>query len=258
MDNHTFVICAYGESQYLEACVLSIVKQSVKEKIVIATSTINDHILGIGKKYNIEILPHSGGSIGKDWNFGYECANSKYVTLVHQDDIYHEKYLEKMLAAMDKNKDTLISFSNYEEIRNNEIVSKNKNLKIKEFLLSIFRISNKNKMIRRRALSMGNPICCPTVTYNKSLLENFRFHMEFSTNLDWAAWEQISQYKGRFIYLSETLMYHRIHAESETSNTINNNKRSEEDLLMLKKFWPSSIAQIIFYFYKKSEKANSL
>jgi len=258
MNNHTFVICAYGESRYLEDCVLSIVKQSVKDNIIIATSTINDHILKIGKKYNLEVLTHNGGSIGKDWNFGYESANSKYVTLAHQDDVYQEKYLEKMLIALDENKDTLISFSNYEEIRNNSIVSNNNNLKIKELLLSPLRIANKNKLIRRRVLSVGNPICCPTVTYNKSLLENFRFPMEFSTNLDWAAWEKLSQYNGRFLYLPEPLMYHRIHAESETSNTIENNKRSEEDLLMLKKFWPTNIARIIFYFYKKSEKANIL
>jgi len=258
MNNHTFVICAYGESRYLEDCVLSIVKQSVKDNIIIATSTINDHILKIGKKYNLEVLTHNGGSIGKDWNFGYESANSKYVTLAHQDDVYQEKYLEKMLIALDENKDTLISFSNYEEIRNNSIVSNNNNLKIKELLLSPLRIANKNKLIRRRVLSVGNPICCPTVTYNKSLLENFRFPMEFSTNLDWAAWEKLSQYNGRFLYLPEPLMYHRIHAESETSNTIGNNKRAEEDLLMLKKFWPSNVAQFIFYFYKKSEKANTL
>lgn len=258
MNKHTFVICAYGESQYLEDCVLSIVKQSVKENIIIATSTINDHILEIGKKYNLKILTHNGGSIGKDWNFGYESANSKYVTLVHQDDVYQEEYLKKMLKAMDQNKDTLISFSNYEEIRNDKIVSKNRNLKIKELLLSVLRISNKNRIIRRRVLSVGNPICCPTVTYNKSLLVDFRFHMELNTNLDWAAWEKISKQSGKFLYLPETLIYHRIHTESETSNTIGNNKRSEEDLLMLKKFWPTNIARFIFYFYKKSEKANIL
>lgn len=117
---------------------------------------------------------------------------------------------------------------------------------------------NRNRFIRRRVLSLGNPICCPAVTYNKSLLGNFVFDTELKTNLDWAAWEEISRYKGRFIYVTEPLIGHRIHKESETSNTIENKKRASEDLMMLKKFWPSIIAGLIFHFYKKSEKANAL
>ena len=33
--NHTFVICAYKESDYLEECIKSVINQSVKSNIVI-------------------------------------------------------------------------------------------------------------------------------------------------------------------------------------------------------------------------------
>ncbi|MBC3889890.1 glycosyltransferase [Acetobacterium paludosum] len=258
MKKHIFVICAYGKSRFLEECVDSILKQTAKENIIISTATPNELIEGVGKKYQIEIRTHDVSGIGIDWNSGYECADSKYVTLVHQDDVYKEDYQEKILMSMDKNEDSLIAFSNYREIRKDEIVSPNRNIKIKELMLSPLKHANRNRFIRRRILSLGNPICCPSVTYNKSLLNNFAFDMELNTNLDWAAWEKVSKYKGRFIYVSEPLMYHRIHEDSETSNTIENKKRAEEDLLLLKKFWPSPIANFIFHFYKSSEKSNVL
>ena len=51
-------------------------------------------------------------------------------------------------------------------------------------------------------------------------------------SLDWYAWYKISEYKGRFVYVSDKLMCHRIHEESETSKTIADNTRSKEDLYM--------------------------
>ena len=42
--NHTFVILAYNISDDLEECIKSVINQSVKSNIVIATSTPNDYI----------------------------------------------------------------------------------------------------------------------------------------------------------------------------------------------------------------------
>ena len=36
---HTYSICAYKESKYLEECVLSIINQSMKSNILMVTST---------------------------------------------------------------------------------------------------------------------------------------------------------------------------------------------------------------------------
>ena len=57
---HTFVICAYKESEFLEECILSLKKQSIKSEILIATSTPNKYIesrflLTMGKKELLRI-----------------------------------------------------------------------------------------------------------------------------------------------------------------------------------------------------------
>ena len=47
MNDHTFAICAYKESPYLEECIKSLKNQTIKSNILIATSTPNDYIKGI-------------------------------------------------------------------------------------------------------------------------------------------------------------------------------------------------------------------
>lgn len=50
---HTFVICAYKESPYLEACIRSLKKQTVASAICLATSTPSDYLKNICEKYDI-------------------------------------------------------------------------------------------------------------------------------------------------------------------------------------------------------------
>ena len=52
---HTFAICAYKESSYLEDCIKSVLKQKVKSNILIATSTPNEHIKGLAEKYGLPL-----------------------------------------------------------------------------------------------------------------------------------------------------------------------------------------------------------
>ena len=54
--NHTFAICAYKESKYLEECIISLKNQTVQSNIIISTSTPNEYITNIANKYNLQIL----------------------------------------------------------------------------------------------------------------------------------------------------------------------------------------------------------
>ena len=46
---HTFAICAYKESPYLEECIKSVLNQKIKSKCVVCTSTPNHYIEKISK-----------------------------------------------------------------------------------------------------------------------------------------------------------------------------------------------------------------
>lgn len=98
-ENHTFVICAYKESPYLEECIRSLKNQSVRTNLRMATSTDNGHIRALAEKYGIplDINPGPGG-ITQDWNFAYSRAGTPLITLAHQDDVYCKDYAKEILA----------------------------------------------------------------------------------------------------------------------------------------------------------------
>ena len=55
MIKHTFVICAYKKSEYLEECICSILKQTIKSNVLISTSTDIPFIREMAKKYDIPL-----------------------------------------------------------------------------------------------------------------------------------------------------------------------------------------------------------
>ena len=256
---HTFAICAYKKSVYLEDCIKSLLKQSVKSHILLATSTPNDFIQAMADKYSLPLHIHQGpGGIAQDWNFAYEQATTRYVTLAHQDDIYEPDYAARSLRAMAKAKKPLIWFSNYYEIRGGQKVTRNKLLLIKRLLISPLRLKSLSgfSAVRRRCLSLGNSICCPTVTFAACNLPKAIFTPHFRSNVDWQAWENLSKLRGSFLYDSKMLLGHRIHEESETSKVIGDSGRTAEDLEMFQKFWPAPIAWRLSGVYASSEKSN--
>ena len=99
--DHTFVLCAYGESPYLSDCLDSLVNQSTRSNILISTSTPNSYIDRIASNYSIPVIVNEGSpSISHDWNCAIANSNTKLVTIAHQDDIYSSSYTETMLRAM--------------------------------------------------------------------------------------------------------------------------------------------------------------
>lgn len=249
--NHTFAICAYKESNFLPGCIESLLNQTVKSNIVIATSTPNDFIKYHAAKYNIPLFINPNHeSIGTDWNFAVKMADTDYVTVAHQDDVYYPQYVEKLQKALLSHSIPLITFTDYRELLNNKPAKLSKLMKSKKLALSPLLLFPDSKAIRKAILAFGTPICCPSVTLNKKLLGADCFDTYLKCNLDWFSWQQIAKKEGSFIYIPMDLVLHRIHPESETNHLLCSNVREKEDLLMLKKFWPTPIAKIIFYLYK--------
>lgn len=258
---HTFVICAYKESPYLEECIKSVVLQKSYSDIIMVTSTPNMYIYGLCEKYGIPLYINEGDKgITQDWEFALKKVTTPLATITHQDDIYYAGYAKEVIEAYKENNSMLIFFCDYYEIRGTSVVKKNRLLTIKRAMLFPLRIKSltKAKWIRRLILSFGSPICCPSVAYCLENLPSQRFYNNFRTNEDWEAWERYSKLDGDFIYCSEALMAHRIHEESETSLMIKDTGRSKEDYEMFLKFWPNFMAKFLTKQYKRSEDSNKI
>lgn len=257
---HTFVVLAYKESPYLEECLKSVTNQEYKSKVVIATTTDNEYIRNLAKKYKVDVVVGKHTNIGGDFDFAVQTCKTELVTVAHQDDVYNVNYSKRMVDLYLKYPDANILFSDYYEIRKKEKVSNNTNLKIKRIMLFPLRCHkiSKLKFVKRWGIRFGNAICCPAVTFVVKNCPKEIFTSDYQCNVDWFAWEKLSKLKGRFIYEKKVLMGHRISLESTTTDIIRNGIRTKEDYSIYCKFWPRWIAKLLTKAYKNSEKSNQL
>lgn len=248
---HTFAICAYKDATYLEEAVKSVLNQTIQSNYVIITSTDNEHIRDIAKRYDIKYVVRKDKSdIQDDWNFACKNARTELVTVTHQDDIYEPDYLENILLNYDSEANMYIV--DYNPYKNGK-VSDDRNCKIKE-RLKFFLRSKKlcgMKFFKVSSIAFGNSINCPGVTYNKKRIKGKIFTSNLKFALDWDTFLKISKINGKNLYIHKRLINYRIHDGATTKEFIVNNKRKAEDIEMFNKFWPNWITKILIKFYVK-------
>lgn len=258
MRNHTFAICAYKESPYLEFCIRSLMRQSVPSKLLLCTSTPNLLISGLAEKYGIPLHIREGESdIQEDWNFAYEKADTEYVTIAHQDDIYHRDYAKYMQKYLKRYPDTLIAMTDYKIIDQENRARGDVSLLVKELLKLPLRIPclADKRCVKLGVQSLGNAICCPSVCYHKSLLGEKIFHSSFKYTLDWEAFCEIGSHQGRFTYIPRCLFYYRIHEGATTKKCLRNHQKEQEERAMFERFWPHWAVDLLMKPYKLSYKS---
>lgn len=262
MTTHTFTIPVYQTSEHLEECVQHLLAQSVKSKIIFTTSTPTDYSKNIAQKYNIpyHVNPKQSLGIAGDWNFALSTSDTQLVTIAHQDDIYETGYTEAVVKQYERYAESnpLILFTNYRDIVNDKIRKLGLNAIVKQTLLLPLVLAGKlsSKQAKKNLLKFGNPICCPSVTFNKALLGDFRFADEYQCALDWQAWYELSKRDGAFIYINRKLIQHRIHRHSETTRQLQSGRRYKEELQMFEQLWGKPFARIIGKIYKLGHADN--
>lgn len=258
---HTFVVLAYKESPYLEDCIRSVINQQYKSKVIIATSTPNKYIDTFAKKYDLDVIARPpkdrGSGAASDFDFALSCGKTELITVVNHDEVYNYNYSSEIVEYYRQHKDCSIIFSRYYDVKGNLAIYKSINFAIKNFLCWPLKISPRAVFTKRLFLAFGDPICCPATTFVKGHFTFPVFESDMKATFDYWAWEKLSKEKYAFGYIKKPLMGHRIHEESITSKTINDNIRTKEEYIILSKFWPRPIAKLISVFYRLSEKSNT-
>jgi hypothetical protein len=259
--DHTFAIPVYRAAPNLAALVESLLAQTpTRSDILLATSTPTSELVTLAKFYTLPLHVNPlRGDIATDWNFALAQAKSSLVTLAHQDDLFAPTYVAQLVAALRLHPDAFLAFCDYTEHTSLGPRPTNINLRIKRALRR--RAFGMRECIadvrdKVRLLSLGNPICCPSVMLNRRVLAEFQFPGEFKTNLDWSAWLELARRPGGFVFVCERLVSKGVHAGSETTATIANRTREREDRAIFDALWPRPIAAALATIYKLGYRAN--
>jgi len=251
---HAFVVPAFGRPQWLADCLESLQRQTVRSRILIATSTPNDHIARAADQAGIEVLvnPTRAGIAG-DWNFALASTHARWVTLAHQDDWYAPTYTERCLAAAAASRAPLMVFSSAWERTADGAMAQHpwiKRLLCETAFLGQPAIGSSWR--KRLLLSFGDPIPCPTVMLNRALQPDFFFPPGFDAALDWVAWLALARLPGDFVYVREPLVHWRVHVSSATH--VHGASLEAEDDRVLRSLWPRPIAGLIGRLYASGRR----
>jgi glycosyl transferase family 2 len=259
--DHTFVIPVYRAAPKLVALIDSLRAQIMPGSgILLASSTPSADLEAFAKGHGLplHINPARIG-IAADWNFALGLARTTFVTLAHQDDLFAPAYAGQLTAALRRHPGALLAFCDYSEHSPSGPRPTNINLHIKRVMRR--RAFGARECIadprdKVRLLSLGNPICCPSVMFNRATQAEFQFPSGFQTNLDWMAWLELARRPGGFIYVRERLVSKGVHAGSETTATIANRAREREDRVLFDMLWPRPVAAALAMIYKLGYRAN--
>ncbi|MCI8455134.1 MAG: glycosyltransferase family 2 protein [Lachnospiraceae bacterium] len=270
---HAFVVCAYGDSPYLEGCLRSLLKQTIKSDILLATSTPSAYLARLAKQYQIPLFVREGESgLKEDWRFALRVGGRRhtFVTLAHQDDRYHRDYTRELLAAYKKYPDLTVFASDYVVLKTckkrladgtflpkkTQLICKDRVRFVKKLLrlpLRLHALADRSA-VKRSVLCLGNSICCPSCTYRLLPDGKALFESGFSFALDWDNLWTLAGRPGRFIVSERPLVAYRIHAGAATKACLDSGRRESEEKTMFQKIWPEPFVRLLMYFYKRAYK----
>ncbi|MDE6624945.1 MAG: glycosyltransferase [Lachnospiraceae bacterium] len=254
----TLVVCAYKECVYLKESIQSIMDQKAVPQVLIATSTPNAYIQTIADEFQLKVCVNPDGGQVKDYNFAMQQGSTPLIMLMHQDEVLHPSFVEKVLQELNYSKDPIIAFTNYIEMHNDIIDEKASTMvRIKRILLwpLMLKPLARHGFGKRWIQLFGNPIAHPTVVCVRERMPRVCFREEYKASMDWDLWERLSTERGSFAYISDVLLYHRMNDENQTSKLFKTtNSRYEEETDIFSRFWPKWIVRMIMHFYSKASK----
>ncbi len=258
MISHTFAVCAYKDSPYLEECIRSLKGQSVQSEIILCTSTPSPFIQETASRYDLPLYVREGKSdIQEDWNFAVEKAAGRLVTIAHQDDCYHRDYGKYVQQCWNRYPDTSVFTTDCAIVKNGQMQKLGMVPFVKHVLrmpLRFYGLADRT-WLKRLPFLFGNPVICPSCTYDREKTGEPVFDSPYKFALDWDTMWKLAGRPGRFICVERPLIRYRIHEEATTKACIVNHQRAADEAAMFGKIWPKPVVKLIMRFYGLAYRA---
>ncbi|HEX2949554.1 MAG TPA: glycosyltransferase family 2 protein [Armatimonadota bacterium] len=216
--------------EYLRDAIESLLAQSFTDwHGIISDNSNSPEVRTLVESYGDKRLeyvghPHNLGS-GGNFNYIFDVATSEYCTILHDDDRYHQDYLQQMLAGFHEFPQARWAFCNaWNYIDGTET-------KLSWFSEMASCVFEAKKALFTRLVG-ENCICCPTVIFHRDVYAHYKFNLIYPQSLDWEMWIRLA-YDFDAFYLGEQLLYYRSWSESASSMYQLNGELLLDDVALL-------------------------
>jgi len=218
------IILSRDRAEYLHEAIASVLTQNEPEldyEIIISDNSETDDVSDLINKYYLDsvkikyIRRDPPISARNHYELVITELNSQFTVIFHDDDVLHPDYLKIISPFILNNPSASISCN--AKIFKKVIADGSK--KMHEFT-SIKRFNNKKYFLEQYLLGNGGVAPFPGYIYNTEFLQKISFDLLISgKHFDVAFLSALLDY-GPIIWLPETLMYYRVHDQSDSSNEV--------------------------------------
>lgn len=218
----TVILTVYKRTEYLHACIDSILSQSYQDfELIIADDSDSINIENIVKQYihdGINIFYRSNKAhLGVALSIKKVILNSKsdYIVIVNDDDFWGNELLEELISPLEKNKKIIASFSDHWIVDQSGVINSKLTYDISKkygrLNLKAGKIKDKIKFIVKNRL----PVAMATMIRRQSV-DWTRLNNQIAGAYDlWISYA-IGASKGDIYYINRRLSFYRVHYAMET------------------------------------------
>lgn len=209
----TLFMTTYKRPDYVKLAIESVLKQTYSNfYLIVLDNMSNDNTKDVVESFNDErviYIEHDGSLTGSNFAYAFQLVKTKYIIVVHDDDILESTYLDTMLSTMKDHKElTALSPTNAVIDSEGNLVSEGilfdgiKSFVGEEYFYSYF-------VSKTQQQSM----VFPAVIYNCELLGCINDYLDAKTGPagDQFIWFEICRRGGKIGILGKPLIKYRIH-----------------------------------------------
>ena len=214
----SIIVPCYNQSQFLDACLQSVVEQTHSnwECILVNDGSTDDTeeiaLAWCKKDHRFIYRRKQNGGLSSARNFGLEAAKGNYIQFLDSDDILDKRKFELSLAQLklEENNTKNIVITNFRMFTENPIDSSN------PFCVLNMELFNLRSVLLKWESVFSIPIHCGL--FHIDLFEDFRFPEELKAKEDWVMWLYLFQKGAQVCFINEPLVYYRSHSKSMTND----------------------------------------
>lgn len=231
------IIPCWNGERHLAETIRSLQSQTVQDfDLVLLDDASTDSSVGIAEELagdRIRIVRNATSlGLARNWNKAMDLAETEYVALAHQDDLYHPAWLETLLAHLEDH--PLAGFAHCRARTIDEEGHTNDSA-IETYKLRFWQdVDTMDRGDVYRRLYHGNFICCPSILYR---LEAHRRAGGFSEDLSFCAdWDfsfRVLLAGMEIQAVPETLISYRRHRSNATRDQVASLNRYREEIRTL-------------------------
>ncbi len=242
------VVPIFNGASFLRRTLESLLAQTYRDFTLVCIDDLSaDDSLSIARSFTdgrMRVMRNDvRRGLGGNWNAAFDAAETSYLVIAHQDDVYEPRFLEATLDVLEEHPRAFMAHTRALYIDEEERPEPAAALRFKDTFWPDAEPYQREPRQELATLQKGNYIICPAVMFRMSAVATIgRFNENYRFVTDWEYWMRGLLAGFTIAGTHARLIRWRRHSGSATTQEEATLRRYDEELALLE--WLSDTAQL--------------